>query len=47
MNEPAWVEKATSGILERCILINLCEKGACLTIGDVYDLPASFALHVA
>ena len=46
-NEPAWVEKAASGILERCKLVNLCEMGACLTIGDVYDLPERFALHLA
>jgi PilZ domain len=47
MNEPAWVERASSGILERCLLVNLCETGACLTIGDVYDLPERFALHLA
>src|ERR1051325_1032890 len=47
MNEPAWVERAATGILERCILVNLCEMGACLTIGDVYDLPERFALHLA
>ena len=47
MNEPAWVERASSGILERCLLVNLCEKGACLTIGDVYELPERFALHLA
>jgi hypothetical protein len=47
MNEPAWVERASSGILERCLLVNLCENGACLTIGDVYDLPERFALHLA
>jgi len=45
-NEPAWVERAASGILERCMLVNLGEMGACLTIGDVYDLPERFALHL-
>lgn len=47
MNEPAWVEREADGILERCILVDLCEIGARLTIGDVYDLPARFALHLA
>jgi hypothetical protein len=47
MNEPAWVEKAAGGILERCTLVNLCEMGACLRIGDVYDLPEMFAVHLA
>jgi hypothetical protein len=47
MNESAWVERAASGILERCILVNLCEIGACLIISGVYDLPEGFALHLA
>jgi hypothetical protein len=46
INEPAWVETGSSGMLERCEVINLCEKGACLTIGDVYDLPERFALYL-
>jgi hypothetical protein len=38
VNEAAWIEKVPS-ILERCTLVNVCEIGARLTIGDVYDLP--------
>jgi hypothetical protein len=45
VNEPAWIERATSNILERCTLVNVCEIGARLTITDVYDLPEKFALH--
>jgi hypothetical protein len=46
INGPAWIERAPSNILERCILVNLCEIGARLTISDVYDLPEKFALHL-
>ena len=46
INEPAWIERASSNILERCTLVNLCEIGARLTISDVYDLPNKFALHL-
>jgi hypothetical protein len=45
VNEAAWIEKVPS-ILERCTLVNVCEIGARLTIGDVYDLPENFALHL-
>ena len=46
LNEPVWIERASSRILERCTLINLCEAGARLMISDVHDLPEKFALHV-
>jgi PilZ domain-containing protein len=46
INEPAWIERASNSILERCTLVNVCEVGARLTIGDVYDLPESFVLHL-
>ena len=46
INEPAWFERSSNNILERCILVNLCEIGARLTISDVYDLPEKFALHL-
>ena len=46
INGPAWIERAPSNILERCILVNLSEIGARLTISDVYDLPEKFALHL-
>jgi hypothetical protein len=46
INEPAWIERASSNILERCTLVNLCEIGARLTISDVYDLPKMIALHL-
>src|SRR6185369_10418079 len=39
INKPAWIERASNSILERCTLVNVCEVGARLTIGDVYDLP--------
>jgi hypothetical protein len=46
VNEAAWIEKVPS-ILERCMLVNVCEIGAHLNISDVYDLPENFALHLA
>ena len=46
INEPAWIERASNSILERCTLVNVCEIGARLTIGDVYDLPENFVLHL-
>ena len=46
INEPAWIERSSNNILERCMLVNLCEIGARLTISDVYDLPEKFALHL-
>jgi hypothetical protein len=46
INEPAWIERAPSNILERCTLVNVSEIGARLTISDVYDLPDNFALHL-
>ena len=46
INEPAWIERSSNNILERCTLVNLCEVGARLTISDVYDLPEKFALHL-
>jgi hypothetical protein len=46
INGPAWIERASSDILERCTLVNLCEIGAPLTLGDVYDLPEKFALYL-
>jgi hypothetical protein len=46
VNEPAWIERATGSILERCTLVNVSEVGARLTISDVYDLPEKFALHL-
>ena len=46
INEPAWIERASNSILERCTLVNVCEIGARLMIGDVYDLPESFVLHL-
>jgi hypothetical protein len=45
VNEAAWIERVPS-ILERCMLVNVCEIGARLTISDVYDLPENFALHL-
>ena len=42
---PAWIEK--EGLLERCELIDVSEKGARLNIGDVYQLPNHFKLHFA
>jgi PilZ domain len=46
LNQPAWIERASNNLLERCTLVDLCEIGARLTIGDVYDLPGMFALHL-
>jgi hypothetical protein len=46
LNQPAWIERASNNLLERCTLVNLCEIGARLTISDVYDLPEKFALHL-
>jgi PilZ domain len=46
INEAAWIERASSNILERCTLVDLCEIGARLTISDIYDLPEKFALYV-
>jgi hypothetical protein len=46
LNEPAWIDRASNNLLERCTLVNLCEIGARLTIMDVYDLPENFALHL-
>ena len=46
INEPAWIERTPSNILERCKLVNVSEIGARLTISDVYDLPDNFALHL-
>ena len=46
INEPAWIERAPSNILERCTVVNVSEIGARLTISDVYDLPENFALHL-
>ena len=46
INEPAWIERAPSNILERCTLVNVSEIGARLTISDVYDLPENFVLHL-
>lgn len=46
VNKPAWIEKDANNILERCKLVNVSEKGARLTISDVYDLPDNFKLHL-
>jgi hypothetical protein len=46
LNKPAWIERASNNLLERCTLVNMCEIGARLTIMDVYDLPENFALHL-
>ena len=46
LNQPAWIERGSNNLLERCTLVDLCEIGARLTIGDVYDLPDMFALHL-
>jgi hypothetical protein len=46
INEAAWIERASSNILQRCTLVDLCEIGARLTITDVYDPPEKFALYV-
>jgi hypothetical protein len=44
-NQAAWIERVST-ILERCVVINVSDSGARLTIRDVYDLPESFALHM-
>jgi hypothetical protein len=46
INEPAWIERASNSILERCTLVNVSDIGARLTIGDVHDLPDNFVLYL-
>jgi hypothetical protein len=47
MSSPAWIEVNSSGLLERCKLMDLWESGARLSITDDRDLPPQFNLYLA
>ena len=46
MSVPAWIEVNSSGLLERCKLMDLSESGARLNITDVRNLLPQFNLYL-